>query len=245
MNILNRSKKLVSLVLRSSVLMQKTFVFSNVCSVPKARCLNPCLPQSFTTSVSSCRHRYHVTSSTQHLETQRLYSEMRGDNSDSKKSTGMSQEEEMDSNNRAPETFTLDVLVSLLRQENAVDVCVIKVPEQIKYTEYFIVVSGVSTRHLSAMALYAIKVYKFLKKNGAPNLKIEGKDAEDWMCIDFGNMVVHFMLPETREVYELEKLWTLRTYDEQLKNMPTETLPEDFIYDVEVTKRSSELCARN
>lgn len=52
-----------------------------------------------------------------------------------------------------------------------------------------------------------------------------------------GNMVVHFMLPETREVYELEKLWTLRAYDEQLKNIPAETLPEDFIYDdVEVTK---------
>lgn len=55
-------------------------------------------------------------------------------------------------------TFTLDVLVSLLRQENAVDICVIKVPEQVKYAEYFIVVSGVSPRHLRAMALYAIKV---------------------------------------------------------------------------------------
>lgn len=111
-------------------------------------------------------------------------------------------------------TFSLDVLVSLLRQENAVDICVIKVPEQITYADYFIVVSGVSARHLRAMALYAIKVvtnmhfvtvkfwnvdlclkltqrviflqYKFLKKEGEPNVKIEGKDAEDWMCIDFG-----------------------------------------------------------
>lgn len=139
-------------------------------------------------------------------------------------------------NQRPPEKFTIDVLVSLLRQENAVDICVIKVPEQITYSDYFIVVSGVSPRHLRAMALYAVKVYKFLKKEGAPNVKIEGKDAEDWMCIDFGDMVVHFMLPESREVFELEKLWTLRKYDEQLKSMPTETLPEDFIYDGKVTK---------
>lgn len=51
-----------------------------------------------------------------------------------------------------------------------------------------------------------------------------------------GKMVVHFMLPETREIYELEKLWTLRAYDEQLKNIPAEVLPEDFIYDADVTK---------
>lgn len=38
------------------------------------------------------------------------------------------------------------------------DICVIKVPEDIKYAEYFIVVSGVSVRHLRAMAFYAIKV---------------------------------------------------------------------------------------
>nr|ACQ58687.1 C7orf30 [Anoplopoma fimbria] len=227
MNILHRSQKLVSSVFRSSVLMEQTVVSRSLCSVPKAH------------SVSSRQHRYHVTSSTRHLETRRFYSELRDENSDSKRSSAMCPEEELDSralSQRTPDTFTLDVLVSLLRQENAVDICVIKVPEHIKYAEYFIVVSGVSARHLRAMALYAIKVYKFLKKTRAPNVNIEGKDAEDWMCIDFGNMVVHFMLPETREVYELEKLWTLRTYDEQLKSMPIETLPEDFIYDVEVTK---------
>lgn len=80
------------------------------------------------------------------------------------------------------------------------------------------------------MALYAIKVYKFMRKDGDPHAKFEGKDTEDWMCIDFGNMVVHFMLPDARALYELEKLWTLRSFDEQLSRIPPETLPEDFMY---------------
>lgn len=128
------------------------------------------------------------------------------------------------------------MLVSLLRQENAMDICVIKVPEQFNYADYFIVVSGMSVRHLRAMAFYSIKVYKHLKKANEPHVNLEGKDAEDWMCVDFGNMIVHFMLPETREAYDLEKLWTLRSYDEQLRSMPAETLPEDFIYDADITK---------
>lgn len=57
------------------------------------------------------------------------------------------------------------------------------------------------------------------------------------LSLVLGNMVVHFMLSETRELYELEKLWTLRSYDQQLKSIPAETLPEDFMYDLDVTKR--------
>ncbi|GAA6227113.1 mitochondrial assembly of ribosomal large subunit protein 1 [Lates japonicus] len=241
MSVFSHCRKLASPVFKSSVFLEQTGVFRSVCWSSKARCHRLCSPRPFTPKSASCQQRHNVF--TRHLETKRCYSEVYSESSNSEKDTDLSQEEshKMDSGSRAPsqrpsETFTLDVLVSLLRQENAVDICVIKVPDQIKYTEYFIVVSGVSPRHLRAMALYAIKVYKFLKRDGDPNVKIEGKDAEDWMCIDFGNIVVHFMMPETREVYELEKLWTLRKYDEQLRSIPAEMLPEDFIYDADATK---------
>uniref|UniRef100_A0AC11EUB4 Mitochondrial assembly of ribosomal large subunit 1 n=1 Tax=Ovis aries TaxID=9940 RepID=A0AC11EUB4_SHEEP len=54
--------------------------------------------------------------------------------------------------------FDIDMLVSLLRQENARDICVIRVPPEMKYTDYFVIGSGTSTRHLHAMAYYIVKM---------------------------------------------------------------------------------------
>ncbi|XP_052473709.1 mitochondrial assembly of ribosomal large subunit protein 1 [Carassius gibelio] len=135
---------------------------------------------------------------------------------------------------RAGGVQELDValLVSVLKQENASDICVIRVPPELKYTNHMIIVSGSSPRHLSAIAALLLKTFKFLRKDKDPHVRLEGRDCDDWKCIDFGPMVLHLMLPDTRQTYELEKLWTLRSYDEQLKRIPPETLPSDFIYDV-------------
>ncbi|KAK0144824.1 Mitochondrial assembly of ribosomal large subunit protein 1 [Merluccius polli] len=194
---------------------------------------------------TTCRHRQFVTMNRcfkpWHLQSacrvvpKRHFSEML---SESKRRDEFQEktEEEDGTSLTGPGSFNIDVMVSLLRQENAVDICVIKIPEAINYSDYFIVVSGISPRHLSAMAHYAIKVHKYMKKECEPHAKLEGKDAEEWKCIDFGSMVLHLMLPETREVYELEKLWSLRFFDEQLRSLPAETLPEDFIYGLEDSK---------
>ncbi|XP_027684256.2 mitochondrial assembly of ribosomal large subunit protein 1 [Chelonia mydas] len=135
---------------------------------------------------------------------------------------------------RAPDhalsKFNIEFIIALLRQENASNICVIQVPPEMRYSDYFIIVSGASSRHLHAMAHYMLKMYKQLKQEDDPHIQIEGKDTDDWMCIDFGSTVIHFMLPETREIYELEKLWTLRSYDDQLAQMVPESLPEDFIF---------------
>ncbi|XP_061574323.1 mitochondrial assembly of ribosomal large subunit protein 1 [Cololabis saira] len=235
MSIFCRSGILVSRVCQSSSLLGHNGAFRGLSSLRTAR------HHLVNAHLSSCQQSWRLPC---RFDTHRCFSDIgektHSESSDTFEDTAY----EMDDNSRhsrpqsrrSPETFNLDVLVSLLRQENAVDICVIKVPENVAYSEYFIVASGISPRHLRAMGLYAIKVYKFMKKDSDPNVKIEGKDAEDWMCIDFGNMIVHFMLQETREEYELEKLWTLRAYDEQLQRIPAEKLPEDFILDLELTK---------
>nr|XP_010343973.2 mitochondrial assembly of ribosomal large subunit protein 1 [Saimiri boliviensis boliviensis] len=146
---------------------------------------------------------------------------------------------ESDSADHTGSKFNIDLMVSLLRQENARDICVIQVPPEMRYTDYFVIGSGTSARHLHAMAYYIVKMYKHLKCESEPHVKIEGKDTDDWLCVDFGSMVIHLMLPETREIYELEKLWTLRSYDDQLAQVAPETIPEDFIFGLEDDDTSS------
>ncbi|XP_016414494.1 mitochondrial assembly of ribosomal large subunit protein 1, partial [Sinocyclocheilus rhinocerous] len=129
--------------------------------------------------------------------------------------------------------FDVALLVSVLKQENASDVCVIRVPPELKYTDHMIIVSGSSPRHLSAIAELLLKT---VKRNTLTDThthtRIHTRVANRRLVCPAGPMVLHLMLPDTRQMYELEKLWTLRSYDEQLKRIPPETLPSDFIYDI-------------
>uniref|UniRef100_A0A673LHJ7 Si:zfos-1192g2.3 n=1 Tax=Sinocyclocheilus rhinocerous TaxID=307959 RepID=A0A673LHJ7_9TELE len=121
--------------------------------------------------------------------------------------------------------FDVALLVSVLKQENASDVCVIRVPPELKYTDHMIIVSGSSPRHLSAIAELLLKT---VKRNTLTDTHTHTRP-----------MVLHLMLPDTRQMYELEKLWTLRSYDEQLKRIPPETLPSDFIYDIKPARSAT------
>ncbi|XP_022104590.1 uncharacterized protein LOC110986739 [Acanthaster planci] len=113
------------------------------------------------------------------------------------------------SKRKASYVFSVDEIVGVLREENAQDICVIRVPPEKNYVDYFVVVTGRSARHLSAMTQHINKLYKQSKGKDNPFLIVEGKLTDDWMCLDFGNTVVHFMLEETRELYNLEELWTV------------------------------------
>ena len=48
----------------------------------------------------------------------------------------------------------------------------------------------------------------FIQKNNGLPFKHEGRQAEQWILIDFVNVVVHIMLPEPRKFYQLEELWS-------------------------------------
>ena len=70
--------------------------------------------------------------------------------------------------------------------------------------DYLVIASGTSNRHVKSLA---DNVCMEAKKQGQRALGVEGEDAGEWVLVDFGDVVVHVMLPATRDFYDLERLW--------------------------------------
>jgi ribosome-associated protein len=72
------------------------------------------------------------------------------------------------------------------------------------YTDYILVLSGRSDRHVQAVA---DAVTDALKLRGVKPLGVEGKRDGHWTLIDFGDVVVHVFYHPVRDFYDLEGLW--------------------------------------
>ncbi|MDF3055609.1 MAG: iojap-like protein [Gammaproteobacteria bacterium] len=109
----------------------------------------------------------------------------------------------------------LKFILSTLDDMKAKDVTTLNVTAMTSMTDYMIICSGTSRRHTKSVAEHLVVEGK---KLGLQPLGVEGEDEADWILVDFGAAVVHIMLPETREFYSLEKLWS---GNEKVGNGPT------------------------
>ena len=85
------------------------------------------------------------------------------------------------------------------------DIRVLDVRKVTDFTDFMVIVSGTSNRHVVSMAE---KVREKLRDFGRKALGTEGEKPGDWVLVDFGDVVVHIMRPQTRDFYNLEKLWS-------------------------------------
>ena len=81
---------------------------------------------------------------------------------------------------------------------------VLDMRELTAYADTFIILSGRSDRQVRSIA---DSIVHALKSNGEPPLGIEGLDDGHWVLIDCNDAIVHVFDPETREQYDLERLW--------------------------------------
>jgi len=92
-----------------------------------------------------------------------------------------------------------------LDDAKAQDIALLDVRKVAYFTDYMAIATGTSNRHVQSIA---DKVVDSLRDNGRRPVGVEGVKQGDWVLIDFGDMVVHVMRAQTRDFYNLEKLWS-------------------------------------
>jgi ribosome-associated protein len=103
---------------------------------------------------------------------------------------------------------TLKLILSRLDDMKAEETVTIDLRGRSAFSDYMIVTTGRSNRHVGAVAE---NVAKSLKETGVKNVHIEGVPNCDWVLIDSGDVIVHVFRPEVREFYNLERLWLQNT----------------------------------
>jgi len=113
------------------------------------------------------------------------------------------QKEQQDS---VSEDRLLNIVTDAIDDMKGVDMTVIDVHKMTSITDHMVIVSGTSSRHVKAIA---DNIEIMVKQGGYTPLGVEGKQTAEWVLIDLGDVVVHVMMPSTREFYALEKLWAV------------------------------------
>jgi ribosome-associated protein len=96
------------------------------------------------------------------------------------------------------------LVIDALEDRKGVDIKTLDVRGKSNVTDIMVISSGNSNRQVRALAE---SVVEKAKENGVYVLGVEGDKNSEWVLVDLGDVVVHVMQPETRDFYNLEKLW--------------------------------------
>ncbi len=94
-------------------------------------------------------------------------------------------------------------IAKILDKKKAIDIVGIETKELTVMSDYFIIASGTSNTHVRALA---DEVDDEMKKLGVEVDHIEGR-ATGWILLDYNDVLVHVFQPESRQYYNIERLW--------------------------------------
>jgi ribosome-associated protein len=85
------------------------------------------------------------------------------------------------------------------------DVVILEVTKFCSFADFFILCSGTSHRHVTALAQH---LEEALAQAGVKPLGVEGREEGQWVLMDYNALVIHIFLQPQREFYNLEDLWS-------------------------------------
>ena len=97
-----------------------------------------------------------------------------------------------------------ETILNSLEDIKAVNPVAIDVKNISSLTDFMVIASGTSNRHLAAMSE---RVLEGLKENNVSGIRIEGQGGDEWLLVDAGDVIIHLMSSDAREFYDLESLW--------------------------------------
>ncbi len=101
--------------------------------------------------------------------------------------------------------------VNSLEDLKGQDIVVLDVADRTSVTDWMVVVTGTSARHVKSLAS---EVVEKSKEAGVRPLGMEGEEDGNWILVDLGDVLAHVMTRESRDFYALEKLWGIADPEE-------------------------------
>ena len=87
----------------------------------------------------------------------------------------------------------------------ALNTVVVDLRGRVSYTDFVVVCSGTSERHVNAIAK---RVDEEMREAGRPPVSTEGTEDGRWALLDYGDIIVHVFNQTSRQDYDLERMWT-------------------------------------
>lgn len=98
----------------------------------------------------------------------------------------------------------LKIIAKAADSKRADDIKIIKIADLTIISDYFVIANGNSSTQTKAIA---DEIEFKMKEAGVTPLRTEGYQGANWIILDYGDIVVHVFYKETREFYNLERLW--------------------------------------
>ena len=97
-----------------------------------------------------------------------------------------------------------DEVIEAIEDKQGLDIITLNVQGRCNFADRFILATGRTDRQLKAIAT----AVRTVGHSNDLTARVDGLEALEWLVVDLGDVIVHLFLPEVRETFQLERLWS-------------------------------------